>query len=219
MQHEVTSLISSAILPKTLTFAFLMNEGNQQEFKIEIPKRFFSDAEDKPFEHCQVCGKYLLDEGTSYVVEKAIRSYEGHDFYSTAYEYAICTDCHQEIQKGMSEESMINLQKYYSDSISKMQQPRVIDMRTFNLDDWLSRCFFTGNEIKDMKEYQLVAQFKGDKMVMNMPPMVIGEKVIEDMAGLLSNKTIDEMNGFRDKFLRPSPDIEEVVFGKPLIMI
>jgi hypothetical protein len=92
-------------------------------------------------------------------------------------------------------------------------------MRTFDLDNWLSRCFFTGKDIKEMKEYQLVAQFNGNKMVMNMPPMVIGEKVIEDMAELLSNKTIDEMNGFRDKFLNPSPDIEELVFGKPLILI
>ena len=196
-----------------------MNEGTQQEFKIEIPKRFYADADDKPFEHCQVCGKYLLDEGTSYVVEKAIRSYEGHDFYSTAYEYAICTICHQEIQKSMSEESMMNLQKYYSNFLSKKQQPIMIDMRTFNLDEWLSKCFFTGTEIKEMKEYQLVAQFNGNKMVMNMPPMVIGEQVIEEMAELMSNKTIDEMNGFRDKFLRPSPDIEEVVFGKPLILI
>ena len=197
-----------------------MNEMNQKEFSLEIPRQFYSDAEDKPFEHCQVCGKYLLDEGTSYVVEKAIRSYEGHDFYSTAYEYAICTDCHQEIQKGMSEESMNNLQKYYNDFLAKKgQQPLVIDLRTFELGDWLSRCFFTGSEVKDMKEYQLIAQFNGDKMVMNMPPMVIGETVIEEMAHLLSDKTIDEMNGFREQFLGPSPDIEELIFGKPLIML
>lgn len=196
-----------------------MEERNQQEYKIEIPKRFYSDAEDKPFEYCQVCGKYLLAEGTSYVVEKAIRNYEGHDFFSTAYEYAICTPCHQEVQKGMSEESLLKLQQYYSSFLAKKQQPIVIDIHNFELDDWLSKCFFTGNKIKEMKEYQLVAQFNGDKMLMNMPPMVIGETIIDEMANLLSDKTIDEMNGFRDKYLGPSPEIEEVVFGKRLILI
>lgn len=197
----------------------MMEEGKQQEFKVEIPKRFYSDAEDKPFEYCQVCGKFLLIEGTSYVVEKAIRNYDGHDFYSTAYEYAICTDCHKEVQKGMSEESLATLQKYYSSFLSKKQQPIVIDMRSFKLDEWLSKCFFTGHEISEMKEYQLVAQFNGNKMLMNMPPMVIGETIVNEMAELLSDKTIDEMNGFREKYLGPSPEIEEVVFGKRLIFI
>lgn len=207
------------IFSKTLTFAFEMEESNQQEYKLEIPKRFYSDAEDKPFEYCQVCGKFLLAEGTSYVIEKAIRNYEGHDFYATAYEYAICTNCHKEVQKGMSEESLISLQNYYSSFLVGKKQPIVIDLQNFKLDDWLSKCFFTGSETKEMKEYQLVAQFNGNKMVMNMPPMVIGETIIEEMGNLLSDKTIDEMNGFREKYLGPSPEIEEVVFGKRLIFI
>ncbi len=192
---------------------------NPQQFKMEIPWQFYSDEEDKLFDHCQVCGKYLLDEGTDYVVEKAIRSYEGHDFYSTAYEYAICLDCHQDIQKGMSEESMNNLQKYYNEIMAKKEQPLAIDLHHFDLNEWLSKCFFTGKRVDEMKEYQLVAQFSGKQMMLNMPPLVIGETVIEEMAGLLSDKTIDEMNDFRDRFLGPSPDIEELVFGKRLILI
>ena len=45
-----------------------------EEYKIDIPDRFYSDAEGKPFENCQMCGKFLLAEGTTYVVEKAIKS-------------------------------------------------------------------------------------------------------------------------------------------------
>ncbi len=52
-----------------------------------------------------------------------------------------------------------------------------------------------------------------------MPPMIIGEKAMEEMAELLSDKTVDEMNGFREKFLGPSPEIEELIYGKKLIMI
>lgn len=191
-----------------------------QEFKIDIPERFYCDADGKPFENCQACGKYLLDDSTTYVVEKALKNYEGYDFYSTIFEYAICLPCHMEIQKGMSQESLMNLQRYYGGIIEKKgNQPIVINLNDFNLDDWLSKCFFTDDPVDEMKEYQVVAQFKGDKMIMNMPPMIVGEAAMEEMSHLLSDKTIDEMNGFRKQFLGPDPEIEELIYGKKLILI
>jgi len=191
-----------------------------EEYKIDIPDRFYSDAEGKPFENCQMCGKFLLTEGTTYVVEKAIKNYKDYDVNSTIFEFAVCIDCHTKVQQGMSDESLANLHRYYQHIMAeKGNQPIVIDVRNFNLDDWLSKCFFKGHEIKEMNEYQLVAQFNGNKMLMNMPPMIIGEKAMEEMAELLSDKTIDEMNGFREKFLGPSPEIEELIYGKKLIMI
>lgn len=191
-----------------------------QEFKIEIPEKFYSDAEGKPFEYCQVCGKFLLAEGTTYVVEKAFKNYEGYDFSTTLFEYAICTDCHTEVQKSMSEESMRNLQQYYMRIIAeKGNKPIVISLDDFKLDDWISKCFFTDDSVSSMQEYQLVAQFSGSKMVMNMPPMVVGEGAMEQMAELLSNETIDEMNGFKKKFLGPDPELEEIISGKKLILI
>ncbi len=191
-----------------------------KEFKLDIPERFYSDAEGKPFENCNVCGKSLLVEGTSYVVEKAMKNYEGYDFSSTVYEFAICTSCHGQVQQGMSKESLANLQSYYAKFMEERQgQPIFIDMRNFNLDNWLSKCFFKGEAIQDMKEYQIVAQFNGDKMMMNTPPMIIGEAAMDEMSALMSDKTIDEMNGFKERFLGPPPEIEELIYGKRLIMI
>ncbi len=192
----------------------------QQEYKIDMPERFFSDAEGKPFENCQVCGKYLLNEDTTYMVEKAFRNYEGYDFNTTIFEYAICIDCHMDVQKSMSTESINNLQQFYFKVLAeKGNKPIMINVNDFNLDEWLSKCFFTDDEVKGMKEFQLVGQFKGSKMVLNTPPMIVGEAAMEEMSGLLSDKTIDEMNGFKQQFLGPDPEIEELVFGKKLILI
>ncbi len=191
-----------------------------EEYKTDIPERFYSDAEGKPFEHCQMCGKHLLKEGTAYVVEKALKNYKGYEFSSTIYEFAVCLDCHKKVQESMSEESLANMQRYYqSIMMEKSQQPIMIDVDNFDLDQWLSKCFFKGDDIKEMKEYQIVAQFNGDKMILNTPPLVIGEKAMEEMSELLSDKTIDEMNGFREKFLGPSPEIEELIYGKKLILM
>lgn len=193
---------------------------SQGEFSVKIPKRFFSDVTDQPFENCNICGKYLLDNDVPYVVEKAMKNYEGHDFSSTIYEFAICSDCHGKMQKSMSEESLQNLQNYYAGVMSKKgNEPITLDMTNFDMDNWLSNCFFDGKEISSMNEYQIVAQFKGSKLIMNTPPIIIGEEAMKQMAELLSEKTTDEMNGFRDKFLGPSPELEELIHGKKLIFI
>lgn len=193
---------------------------NQKDYSIEIPKRFFSDVTDQPFSNCNICGKSLLENDVPYVIEKAMKNYEGHDFSSTIYEFAICQDCHVKMQKSMSEDSINNIQKYYSDVMTnKGSQPIMIDMNNFDMDTWLSKCFFMGDEINSMTEYQVVGQFKGSKMIMNTPPIIIGEVAMKQMAGLLSEKTTDDMNGFREKFLGPSPEIEELIYGKKLILI
>ena len=193
---------------------------NSQEFKIDIPPQFYSDSEGKAFDHCQVCGKFLLEDGTSYVIEKAYKNYKGYDFNTTLFEYAICLNCHTEVQKSMSEESLQSLQRYYLEVMAeKGNQPIVINMNDFKLEDWLSKCFFTGDKVKEMEEYQTVAQFNGTKMIINMPPMIVGEAAMERMSELLSDKTIDEMNGFKKQFFGPDPELEELISGKKLILL
>ena len=126
------------------------------EYKIDIPDRFYSDAEGKPFEYCQMCDKFLLIDGTTYVVEKAVKNYEGYDFGSTIFEFAVCIECHTKVQQNMSEESLANLHAYYKKIMQeKGNTPIVIDVRDFDLDEWLSKCFFKGDEINKMNEYQL----------------------------------------------------------------
>lgn len=39
---------------------------------IPIPPDFHSFLHDGPFTNCSVCDRYLLDDGTSYLVEKAL---------------------------------------------------------------------------------------------------------------------------------------------------
>jgi len=190
------------------------------DYLVDIPNQFFSDADGEPFHTCVVCGRNLLEDGTHYVIEKAMKNYEGYDFSSTVFEYAMCMDCYQKMQQGMSEESMQNMQNYYQRIVTeKGVNGMMIDLQTFDLNDWLSRCFFKEKPVSEMKEYQLIGQFNGNHMVLNTPPMAIGEDVMEEMADLLSEKTKDEMNGFREQFLGPPPEIEELFSKRKILLI
>ena len=191
-----------------------------REVKLEIPKVFYSDVEDKPFETCVMCGKDLVNSGQEYMVEKVFKTYPGHDFVSTVFEFAICMDCHKKMQASMSEESLQNINTYFNNFIQKKGGNTVtIDLATFDINQWLSKCFFTDKPVSEMEEYQVVGVFKGDKLLLNQIPMVMGGEIMEQMSELLSKKTRDEMNGFREKYLGPPPEISEIFSGKKLIMI
>ncbi|MBN2616601.1 MAG: hypothetical protein JXR71_12990 [Bacteroidales bacterium] len=191
------------------------------DYLVDIPEQFYSDGDGKPFETCVVCGRNLMEDGTRYVIEKAMKNYEGYDFSATVFEYAMCLDCYQEMQKGMSEESMQNLQQYQMRLVQEKSADGVIaiDLSDFSLSDWLSKCFFKDKPVSEMKEYQLIGQFEGNHMIMNMPPMAIGEEVMEEMSELLSEQTKGEMDRFRRDFLGPSPEIEELIYGRKLIFL
>ena len=47
------------------------------DFLVDIPEQFYSDGDGKPFENCVVCGKNLMEDGTRYVIEKAMKNYDG----------------------------------------------------------------------------------------------------------------------------------------------
>ena len=191
-----------------------------EEFWADIPEQFYSDSEGKPFEKCVVCGKDLLVDGTQYVIEKAMKNYEGYDFSSTVFEYAMCIDCYMEMQKGMSEESIQNLQRYYQNFMDQRgNRPLTINLQTFDVNEWLSKCFFKEKPVREMKEFQLIGQFNGKHMLLNTPPMAIGEEVMEEMAELLSEKTKGEMDRFRKEFLGPPPEIEELLYGRKLLLL
>lgn len=192
----------------------------QKEVKLEIPRIFYSDVEEKPFETCVVCGKDLIHSQEPYMIEKVMKTYEGHDFTSTVYEFAICQSCHQKMQEGMSDESMRNMQRYYQEFAQQQGSNAImIDLRTFDINKWLSKCFFKKTPVSELKEYQVVGMFRGDKLILNQPPMVMGYEAMEEMSELLSKQTKDEMNGFREKFLGPPPEFSEFIYGKKLIMV
>lgn len=187
---------------------------------VDIPEQFYSDGDGKPFDTCVVCGKNLLVEGTRYVIEKALKNYGENHYSATLFEYAMCLDCYEEMQKGISEESMRNLQEYYQKVIQEKGGPYItIDLADFDMNQWLSKCFFKDKPVSEMKEYQLIGQFEGNHMIMNTPPMAIGEEVMEEMSELLSEKTKGEMDRFREQFLGPPPEIEELFKGRKLIFL
>lgn len=170
------------------------------------------------------CNCSLLEKETQYVIEKAIKQYKDYTATDTIFEYAICMKCHAEFIKSYSESSLQNLQNYFMENLN--HNPKREDLKKrfendgdFNIDEWLGHCIIKGTPIRMLKEYQIGCHCIGDKMIVSGMPFLIGDEAMAEISQLLSNETIDRMNGFIDEFLGLPPDLRKLFPDSPVLVI
>lgn len=176
-----------------------MSSGN-------IPPEFYSFDTKAPFDRCIECEKYLLDEETEYLIEKAVKTYEGYDAKDVVFDYAICVDCADRMRKQISKESWKSMMKYFEENIDLEERVR---LQSLPPEEGLKQCMIKKKRVIDCREYQVYAQCRGTKLNMENPPYMISGEVIDELLPLLSDTTIDEMNGFFNKHFAPDPSFFE----------
>lgn len=187
---------------------------------IEIPGIFYNINTGAPFEKCLVCDRDLLEEGVQYVIEKAIKKYPSFGSEDILFEYAICFDCAEKMRKQLSNESLNNIQNYFmQNSQMRTRAEDLIRNQNFNLDDWLGKCLITGKSKNELSEYQIYGHCDGHHLLFSVMPYMISGEVMDDIAGLLSNKTIDELDRFKDDFLGPPPEFKKLFKNTDLVFI
>lgn len=172
----------------------------------DIPESFYSFETNSPFERCIECDKYLLDGETEYLIEKAVRNYEGYKARDVVFDYAICMDCAENLRKEISSESWQKIMVYFQDNMDVQKR---LAMREESADKNLEKCMIKGTAAGECKEYQIYAHCKGRKLNNDNPPYLISGEVMDEILPLLSEKTVDEMNGFFNKHFSPDPSFFE----------
>ncbi len=170
-----------------------------------IPKEFYSFETNKPFDRCIECGIYLLDN-CDYIIEKAIKQYPGFSATDTIFDYAICLDCAMRMRNEFSKGSLEKIDNYFGEKIGGMP-PGHITENDLDISSCLSQCLINKDARNDLKEYQIYAYCKGDKLFKGVPPYMIGGPAIEEILPLLSNPTTDFLNGFYNKHFSPDPSM------------
>ena len=181
----------------------------------DIPKEFYSFETNALFESCIECEKYLLDEDTEYIIEKAVKNYEGYSARDTLFDYAMCMDCAEQMRKGISKESRESMMRYFQDNMNAMTR---LEMQMQSPAENLKKCLIKRRGIDDWQDYQIYAHCKGGKLNMENPPYMISGEVMEELFPLLSNKTIDGMNEFLDKHFSPDLSLMEPTPPRLILM-
>lgn len=187
----------------------------------DIPKEFMSFEDGQPFTNCKVCNRDLTEKNSHYVIEKAIRKYTGYNAWDVVFEYAICIECAEGFRKEMSAESVSKIEQYFIENANfSLQAQRLSKIEGDpNIEDFTNQCLIKGLDKNQIEEYQIYGECRGNRFIYgNMPYMICGE-AMDDIAQLLSNQTLDELDGFAGKYLGPSPELEGLFKGRKLILI
>lgn len=209
--------------------------------RIPIPEIFHSADTRAPLERCLVCERPLLDTDQEYLIEKAMRQYPEYEVNEVIIEYALCLDCHADMQNSISEASKHALETYFLEnadlhqrivSLMADESPRDLDLSEDadadrpgsdpsedrdeeppDLEKWLDRCIIHGTPMDELEEFQLVGHCVGREMLMTHMPLVIGGPAMDEIIQELSNETLDELGGFRDEYFGLPPEFSRDVPG------
>ena len=181
---------------------------------VPLPESFHSIETGEPIDTCLACDRSLLDGTTEYLLEKGIRQYEAYDVQETVFQYALCMDCHAAMRQSFSETSMRRCQAYLSEHVDLAgRTARLLDVEEPDPTDWLRSCIVHDTPREALEEYQIMAHCQGNQMLMTHLPLLMGGPAMDELAQCLSNKTIDELGGFRDEHLGLPPDLKHDLQG------
>lgn len=174
----------------------------------DIPEIFHSFDSKLPFERCIDCDAYLLDGHVDYFIEKAVKKYIGFEASDVIFEYAICMPCAMQLHEKMSTESRQNLEMFMMQNMRHDSRSKLLEDHPDEPEIWLSECLVTGLKQNDILEYQIFAHCRGDKLLTPAMPYMISGEALDRMSELLSDKTLDEMDGFIGKHFGPPGEFE-----------
>lgn len=161
---------------------------------IPIPKDFWSVETEQPFQQCSLCDCNLLEEGTNYMIEKAVNNGE------TIFEYAMCFKCHAKLSSEFSEISKTRVRRYFEERVNLERRLDDLSVRYGDkYNKWVSRCMVTDKPRTECKEYQLYGYFVDQNLVFNGMPYLLCSEVIEELLTLLSSETLGTLNDFSDR--------------------
>jgi len=184
-----------------------------------IPEAFFNYSTGSHFTNCLDCERYLLGGDTEYFIEKAIKSYKGYKATDVIFEYAICMECAEKVRKKMSVESMQSIQDYFMSNVNLNKRLKFVNDNTDRPERWIDECMVKGTVKEDLEEYQIYAQCRGDALITTQMPYMISGPALDEIANLLSNETLDELDGFMKDNFGPPPELAETLPSRKVVLV
>lgn len=183
---------------------------DNREDGLPIPEIFRNSDTKGYLTHCIQCDYELLKGDRYYVIEKVFKRYPNLNSTQVLFEYAICSECYENMKESLSAESMQNLTNYMMTKMDVSAMQQRIQEHPDDPQKWMSHCMIHGTPEAEMNEYQIAACFRGDKMVTDfMPPYMIGDLAIEELNALLSKQTKEDMDRFMGDVFGIPPELRK----------
>lgn len=197
-----------------------MNSERKEPTNITpIPKLFYADLTGAPMDKCISCECNLLDGQVPYMIEKALKPYDGLQSYSTIFEYAMCMNCMEGYQSKISVKSTESINEYFAYNIDFEQRKELISNESYDdLNPWVNRCVVKNLEAGDVAECQIYGQCVGDQLIMGDYPYMLSGVAMDEIVDLLSPETLDEFGRLQQELIGPS-EFQDLLKGGPKVFL
>ncbi len=163
-----------------------------------VPREFHSFETGRPFSQCLVCGRSLLEDGVSYIIQKTISRGE------VIMEFAMCDTCCEELNNEMSEESRQKIDEMLRGRLDLEERGRRLSsLPGAGLDTWLERCAVTKKRRGDCESYTIQAVCDGPDLLYFGYPLLISDEAEELIVSVLSQATKGRMDDFVGQYFGP----------------
>ena len=83
----------------------------------------------------------------------------------------------------------------------------------------MDECLIKGLPKSELTEFQIYAHCQGDKLNLMQMPYMVSSVALDEISQLLSEKTLDQFNGFMNEHLGPPPELAEPLPNRRVILI
>ena len=191
-----------------------MHENEMGERYIDIPKVFRSSETNKPFDTCMVCNKYLLDDGTQYMIEKSVRQHSAVGVSEIIFEYALCLPCAAKFHEAISIETKNRITAYFSNPANITPRPGQLADHDEDIQPWINRCIVKGTLISESAEYQLIGQCRGGRLLLSEMPIALSFEAMDEISSLMSAESLGEIDDFIGNYFTGPPEVAELLKRK-----
>ena len=179
-------------------------ELNLPQRWIDIPKQFHSLYHEGPFPRCVDCDRDLLNEPTQYFIERVFRGSE------PICEMAMCLDCREQIAEELSEESMQKMKMFTDERFDPhMRLEQAGEWDPDCVERWIDHCALNKTPKSECREYQLLGFCIGNQMAVDILPLMVSGKAIEEMQRMLSKKTRERLGQVIDDYFGMPPEFAD----------
>lgn len=194
------------------------NEQNRSPKTTVIPPLFWSDAEAAPFKKCINCQSNLIESNIPYMIEKAVRGFDGEKVSATIFEYAVCMNCAQEMNMKLSVQSRERIEQFFHARVNFKERNNQLQHK--KEEEWLQNCLIHHQPVNEEGECQLYAFCQGKQFVYQDFPYMIRAEALDEMMDLISAETLRQLDDFKDDLIDGPPELKELFEkGGPKVLL
>jgi hypothetical protein len=187
-------------------------------WRFPVPKLFWSEYHDAPFEHCVDCNG-LLHDADLHLIQRAFVGTE------PVFEFAICHRCHESMSEQCSEETGQAVVRFMQECLGR-RATEIVELTTATdaFHKCVNECVACSRPRTECHRYSIGGLCVSDQLVieiglMTRSPVMICHECELSISELVSKKTRDTWNRFvEDHFDGPPGAGVDLPTGTPMLL-